>query len=193
MEIYLPYKENILNELTESYKSLIFKFIIEKININISVLFVYGLSKDLEENDNWEKISEEIALKYQSKISEIVDKWNIYIIYVSKDKATKELKNKIENNRFSNRKIVEDNFQTELTDDKANELIIKHITNTDLIKAIAETNDSIKEDYLPINENLWNFIPKDEIISGDTGKQKNLIELLKQLENENKKSSNFKI
>ena len=72
-----------------------------------------------------------------------------------------------------------------LTDEKANELIIKHITNTDLIKVIAETNDSIQEDYLPINEKLWKLIPKDEAISGDTGKQKDLIELLKQLENEN--------
>lgn len=185
MENYLPYKENILKELTESYKSLIFKFIIEKININISVLFVYGLSKDLEENDNWEKISEEIALKYQSKISNVVDKWNIYIIYVCQDTAKKELKNKIENNRFSSRKIVEDNFQTELTDENANELIIKHITNTDLIKAIAETNDSIQEDYLPINKNLWKLIPKDESISGNKDKQEDLIELLKKLENEN--------
>jgi len=185
MENYLAYKEHILKELTETYTDLIFKFIIEKININISVLFVYGLNKDLEKNDNWEKISEEIALKYQSKISDIVDKWNIYIIYVSKDKATKELKNKIENNRFSNRKIVEDNFQTELTDEKAKELIVKHITNTDLIKVLADTSDSIKEVYSPINENLWKLIPKDDTISGDTSKQKDLIELLKQLENEN--------
>lgn len=185
MENYLPYKENILKELTESYKSLIFKFIIEKININISILFVYGLSKDLEENDNWEKISEKIALKYQSKISDTVDKWNIYILYVCQDTAKKEFKNKIENNRFSNRKIVEDNFQSELTDEKANELIIKHITNTDLIKVIAETNTSIQDVYSPINKNLWNLIPKDDTINGDTGKQKDLIELLKQLENEN--------
>lgn len=126
-----------------------------------------------------------MALKYQSKISNVVDKWNIYIIYLCQDSATKELKNKIENNRFSNRKIVEDNFQTELTDEKANELIIKHITNTDLIKAIADTNDSIQEVYSPIDESLWKLIPKDETISGDTGKQKDLIELLKQLENEN--------
>ncbi|MEZ7506059.1 ABC-three component system middle component 1 [Flavobacterium sp. Arc2] len=185
MENYLPYKENILKELTETYKSLIFKFIIEKININISVLFVYGLSKDFEENDNWEKISEEIALKYQSKISDVIDKWNIYIIYVCQDKTTKELKNKIENNRFSNRKIVEDDFQTELTDEKANELIIKHITNTDLIKVIADTNGSLQEVYSPINQNLWELIPKDDTINGDTSKQKYLIELLKQLKNEN--------
>jgi hypothetical protein len=185
MESYLAYKENLLEELRETYKRLIFKFIIVKININISVLFVYGLSIDFEENDNWEKISEEVALKYQSKLSDITDKWNIYIIYVCKDIAKKELKNKIENNRFSNRKIVEDNFQSELNDENVKELIIKHITNTDLIKVIAETNISIQEIYEPINENLWKFIPKDETIIGDTGKQKKLIELLKQLENEN--------
>jgi DNA-binding HxlR family transcriptional regulator len=185
MENYLAYKENILKELAETYKGLIFKFIIEKININISVLFVYGLSKDFEENDNWEKISEEIALKYQSKINNVVDKWNIYIIYVCQDTAKKELKNKIENNRFSNRKIVEDNFQSELNDEEAKKLIIKHITNTDLIEVIAQTNVSIQEVYFPINEKLWKLIPNDETISGDTVKQKDLIELLKQLENEN--------
>lgn len=185
MENYLEYKEAILEELSEAYKDLEFMFIIEQISITISVLFVYGLSKDIEENSNWEKISEEVALKYQSKINNAVDKWNIYIIFVIKDIATKELKNKIENNRFSNRKIVEDNFKFDFNIQSANDLIITHITNTDLIKVIADTTSSIQEDYLPLNERLWGMIPNDQSITGDTEKQKALILLLKQLENEN--------
>ena len=177
-------KINIDSELLELYNVDIFHFQnIEDWKIN--VFFYFANSDKLE--TNWLNVSSSISAIYQSEIksNNEFEKWNIYLIYLSNDIISKELKNKIENNRFSNRKIVEDNFQTELTDEKANDLIIKHITNTDLIKVIAETNDSIQEDYLPVNENLWKLIPKDEIISGDTGKQKDLIELLKELENEN--------
>lgn len=177
-------KINIDSELLELYNVDIFHFQnIEDWKIN--VFFYFANSEKLDAN--WLNVSSSISAIYQSEIksSDEFEKWNIYLIYLSKDIVSKELKNKIENNRFSNRKIVEDNFKTELTDEKANELIIKHITNTDLIKAIAETNDSIKEDYLPINKNLWKLIPKDESISGNKDKQEDLIELLKQLENEN--------
>ncbi|MCK0125840.1 hypothetical protein MWU76_15725 [Gelidibacter sp. F2691] len=185
MESYLAYKENILKELSETYKNLIFKFLIENININISVLFVYGSSQDIEKNDIWEKISQVVALKYQSKITDVVDKWNIYIIFICQDIASKELKNKIENNRFSNRKIVEDNFLGEFNDLNAKALIVKHITNTDLIEVIADTNDIIQQDYLPISKSLWDLMPKDESISGRTIIQKGLIDLLKKIGDEN--------
>ena len=41
-----------------------------------------------------------------------------YIIYVTNDKTSKELKNKIENDKFSSRKIVEDNFFTKFNEQK---------------------------------------------------------------------------
>jgi hypothetical protein len=172
------------NELLELYNTDIFHFQNSE-DWKINVFFYFADSEKL--NTNWLNVSSSISAIYQSEIKSTneFEKWNIYLIYLSNDIISKELKNKIENNRFSNRKIVEDNFQSELNDEKANELIIKHITNTDLIKVISETNISIQEVYLPINENLWKLIPKDETISGDTDKQKDLLELLKQLENEN--------
>ncbi|MCF6129324.1 hypothetical protein L1S35_06540 [Flavobacterium sp. AS60] len=181
MENYLIYKEDLLKDLSSRFDTLNFKFVIEKIGINISVLFVHGTSKSFQESDTWEKISGEIALKYQSKIDNIVDKWNIYIIYVAVDHVSKELKNKIENNRFSSRKIVEDNFDGVLTNGKLNALIIKHISNTDLIKVIEETNIITQKKYSPVNEKLWKLIPDDESIIGDPMRQKQIIESIKKL------------
>ena len=71
-------------------------------------------------------------MKYQPKLESVYEKWNLYIIYVTNDKTSKELKNKIENDKFSSRKIVEDNFSQKFNEQEANKLIIIHITNSDL-------------------------------------------------------------
>ncbi len=185
MKNYLTYKETILSDLSESFEEFTFKCFIKKININISVFFVYGASNNLNKNDNWQKISEEIALKYQSKINDLNDKWNIYIIYVCSNEVNKTLKNKIENDKFSSRKIVEDKFEGVLTDEKVNEFIIKHITNTDLKDLVERTIENTELDYEPVEQKIWNIIPKNSLISGDKKLQTGLLEQIKNIQNEN--------
>jgi hypothetical protein len=49
-------------------------------------------------NDNWKRFSSMVAANYQNSnyMSEKeFDRWNFYIIYISKDAISKELKNKI--------------------------------------------------------------------------------------------------
>jgi len=185
MENYLAFRKKITDELTENFKELKFYSYIESIGVNISVFLVQGLSKHIEKEFAWKKISEEVALSYQSKIESIDDKWNIYIVYVFTDKAFKDLKSKIENDKFSSRKIVVDNISAEISYEIANEIIAKQITNTDLKSIIDKAEIQVEEIYVSADPNIWNKIPTDNLVSGNLELQKNLIEQLKSCCNEN--------
>ena len=182
---YSEYSQDVLRELTDKYSSCKFDFQMVSESVDISVFFVLTKSSVLEENDLWRKISEEIALKYQPKLESVYEKWNLYLIYVTSDKTSKELKNKIENDKFSSRKIVEDGYSIVFNSEEANQLIIKHITNSDLKDILAQTHDIIKEKYQPINTELWKLIQSDVSFSRDTDLQKQIIEQIIQLSDEN--------
>ena len=185
MEKYLEYSTDVINQLKEKYKNCDFQFLLTQSNVNISVFFVLANSFTLSEEKLWENISKEIALKYQTKLESIYEKWNLYIIYVTNDIVPKELKNKIENDKFSSRKIVEDSYTEEFNDIVANELIIKHITNTDLKGILTKTQDKIQEEYTPINSELWKLIHKDVSFGRDTELQKQIVEQIIRLSDEN--------
>ena len=185
MEKYLEYSANVIKELKEYYKTCDFHFQLIHSNINISVFFVLAESSVFSKQDLWERISKEIALKYQSKLETTYEKWNLYIIYITNDITPKELKNRIENDRFSSRKIVEDSYANEFNSDKANELIVKHITNTDLKDILNQTQDKIQIEYKPVDEELWKLVHDDALFTRDTDLQKQIIEQISKKSNEN--------
>jgi hypothetical protein len=93
-------------------------------------------------NDNWESITSSIGSYYQSKLDDEeseFERWNIYILFIVKEQVNIQLKYKIENDKFSSRKIVQENFTRALNTDSVSELIAKHILNSDL--SISELND----------------------------------------------------
>lgn len=185
MEKYLEYSTDVINQLKEKYKNCDFQFCLTQSNVNISVFFVLTNSLNLAETNLWENISKEIALKYQSKLETVYEKWNLYIIYVTSDIAPKELKNKIENDKFSSRKIVEDGYSNEFDSNEADELIIKHITNTDLKEILIKTQDKIREEYKPVNTGLWKLVHNDVSFGRDTDLQKQIVEQIIRLSDEN--------
>lgn len=185
MENYSAYSDIVLKDLSERFKQLTFKFLIQDIGVKISVFVVHGSCSNLEEGNNWRIISEEIALKFQNKIISKDDKWNIYIIYACSDKVDKELKAKIENDKFSSRKIVEDNQTKELSDEIVNNLIVKHITNTDLVNIVNNTDENIEKSYHPQKAEVWDLIPKNESVMRNKGLQNTIIEQLKKINYEN--------
>lgn len=184
MENYLVDSKAILDGLANRFENLTFKFLVLDIGVKVSVFFVYGNSSNLAKDYTWRSISEEIALKFQSKIESKEDKWNLYIVYSFMDNVDKELKARIENDKFSSRKIVEDNQTEELSDEIAKSLIVKHITNTDLIDLVNDTTENVEKDYKPKNDQIWNLI-KDTSILGNTSIQKKIIEQLKNINYEN--------
>ncbi len=175
MEKYLEYSAEVINQLKEKYTTCDFQFQSAHSNVNISVFFVLAKSSVLSEENLWENVSKEIALKYQSKLETAYEKWNLYIIYVTSDITSKELKNKIENDKFSSRKIVEDSFDKEFNYDEANRLIIKHITNSDLKEIVAATKEVTISEYIPKNEKIWELLMREEKVIGDRKVQEEFI------------------
>lgn len=185
MENYSAFSEKLTDGLSENFKELTFHSYIVNIGVNISVFLIQGLSEQIKKENTWRKISEEVALSYQSQIESIEDKWNIYIIYVFTDIAHKELKSLIENDKFSSRKIVVDNMSDDISDEIAHKIIAKHITNTDLIKTIDDADAHVEEIYVPNDLNIWSKIPTNKLVSGNLELQKNIIKQLKACCNEN--------
>ena len=178
MEKYQEYSQEILQQLSNKYTNCTFNFKLVELNVNISVFFVLTNSSVLEESNLWQKISEEVALKYQPKLDSIYEKWNLYIIYVTHDKTSKELKNKIENDKFSSRKIVEDNFYQEFGESECAELIIKHITNSDLKEIVDTTTEVNISKYIPLNTDLWKLLDTEDKVIGDKEAQECIVKEL---------------
>lgn len=183
MEKYLASGNDTVRELQEKYNDCTFHFRIYSINVAISVFFVQAKFEILEKDETWMKISEEIALRYQPKLESIYDKWNLYIIYLSTNKIPKDLKNRIENDKFSSRKIVEGIESGAFNQDVADQLVIKHITNSDLKVLVDETNAVTIDEYKPYDDYLWALVNNDEKIIGDRELQELIIDKLSQDEN----------
>lgn len=85
-------------------------------------------------SENWRDLYSSIAAYFQAGLPQNADfeRWNIYLIYISRVEVDKGLQYKIENDRFASRKIVIGNFKEEITDAGVEKLIQMHITNTDL-------------------------------------------------------------
>ena len=151
-------------------------------NFKINIFFLEANSDII--NDNWKRFSNMVAANYQNsdymKDREF-DKWNFYIIYISKDDVSKELKNKIENDKFSSRKIVEDSYDKKFNHEEANRLIVKHITNADLKEIVVATQEVTISNYIPKNEKLWKLLLDEEKLIGDRKAQEAIIKKINTL------------
>jgi hypothetical protein len=143
-------------------------------------------NSDLTELEiKWNNIVSAISMIYQANIDVEFEKWNLYIIFICSNIVPKELKAKIENDKYSSRKIVEGNINVELTKDLINCIINKHITHSDLIDIVDNTATKLEEIYIPNNSTIWSKIPTDKLISGNIELQKDIIKQLKSIYNEN--------
>ncbi|MFV8339618.1 ABC-three component system middle component 1 [Flavobacterium sp. LB3P21] len=160
----------------------IIKYVIENNDWKISVfLSVFEDQQTL--NKSWVDISSTISSAFQVNLigkENEFEKWNIYILYICKNDVEKGLKNKIENDKFSSRKIVEDNLKEILTDEVVEKLIVKHITNTDLEELLEITVVNPELTYIPLNLNIWQEIPK-EVLDNRTKNNENSKLLLNKL------------
>lgn len=173
----------IKNDLVELYGDSISLFRNDE-NWAFNVIFFNSNLDDL--NKRWDKVSSAVSMCYQADVTDEneFEKWNLYIIYVCTEKVDKELNAKIENDKFSSRKIVEDNVKEEFSNELANNLIIKYITNTDIIEIIKNTSENVRKEYLPKNETIWKLINNDSILRNKE-LQKNIIQQLKNFNYEN--------
>lgn len=84
----------------------------KKTEINSGSLhsFIVGPISEEKLNKSWDKISNYIAVHFQSNLTDEFDIWNLYVFFiVDNGGISNALKYKIENNTFSARKIVIEN------------------------------------------------------------------------------------
>ncbi len=151
-------------------------------NFRINIFFLQADNVTI--NENWKRFSNMVAANYQNSgymSDREFDKWNFYIIYISKDTLSKELKNKIENDKFSSRKIVEDSYSEEFNDNEASRLTIKHITNSDLKEIVDSTQEVTISTYNPKNEKLWELLLAEEKLIGDRKAQETFVKKINAL------------
>lgn len=112
-------------------------------------------------SEKWKVITNSVALNYQNHLQTSFEKWNIYLFFLmSQTLEDLNLKYAIENNTFSNRKIIEDaSLSTEL-------LIKKHVVNELILDSDVNRTTSYEFSY---NSIIYDVL-KDKTI-----KKKNIL------------------
>ncbi|PHS08092.1 MAG: hypothetical protein COA88_07300 [Kordia sp.] len=112
---------------------------------------LYMFSIQLKNQDELLKIHEElrdyIAIYFQSQILEKdIERWNIYQFFFIEEKIDHTSKQKVEQDKFSTRKIIHDNRQKILSDDEIKILINQELFDFEIAKR--EINNESIESYL---------------------------------------------
>lgn len=125
----------------------------------------------------FDNLTSSLSIYLEKYLEDDFTRWNVYIIYVTEKDTTKEIKYKIENDTFFARKILEDKYKSQLTDENIAKLISKHIDFTDLkINTTQPTQviyKSSSEVYLKLKD-------------VDTFSDMQIVEMLKSLEKDKK-------
>ena len=98
-------------------------------------VFAFMFDNESDLSDNWRKITSSVAAYYQSAFEDEkndFERWNIYILFIVRTPVGFQLKYKIENDKFSSRKIVHDNATEIITVDTLESFIEKYIVVSDL-------------------------------------------------------------
>ena len=85
------------------------------------------LNEEATLDEHWERITNEIAIEFISNLKDSFSKWNCYLIFICPRAVSKEIKYKIENDKFAIRKIVIDDVKKQLTDDEVALLLNERI------------------------------------------------------------------
>lgn len=118
-------------------------------------IFTITVEDEAQLNEIWIAFISDIAVYFQSKLTEKIEIWNIYTIFFVRKKISSFIKYKIEEDRYSTRKIVMDNYENEQYSKKSEEDII--------IEKLFDFTIQTQEQY--IEENMNN---KHLLLSNDS-------------------------
>jgi hypothetical protein len=133
MKASLPTTESVgfLDDLFPQFRPRLTK--IEYIG-TISV-FTFYMERADDLHENWKNITNAIAAYYQADFESeetAFERWNIYLFFLVKEPVRARLKVRIENDKFSCRKIVQDETPDDFSAELIHQLIDEHIINADL-------------------------------------------------------------
>ena len=63
-------------------------------------------------SDCWEDLTENIAINFQIDLEREIERWNIYLLFLLENEVPKEIKYKVEQDKYCCRKLVEDCLKT---------------------------------------------------------------------------------
>ena len=75
-------------------------------------LFTIAYSDNSALSDYWEDLTENIAINFQINLEREIERWNIYLIFLLENEVPKEIKYKVEQDKYCCRKLVEDCLKT---------------------------------------------------------------------------------
>lgn len=145
-------------------------------------LYIFAIQ--LKNQDELLKVHEElrdyIAIYFQSQILEKdIERWNIYQFFFIQGKVDENTKQKIEQDKFSTRKIIHDDKQKELLDEDIEKLINQELFDFE-IENRETKKDSIDSFLKKNHSSVLSLI--DEI--GTSKLDESLEQILTSLENE---------
>lgn len=156
---------------------------------DIPILFVQ-FKNNGELETNWKDLNSFITAEYLLKLKNEFSKWNTYLFYIVNHAISKSLKYKIENNKFSTRKIVVECEITEINDETIQQIISEYIINDNIEFKVK--NNEVKG--FVKNSFINSAIEQSSIKDLKNLKEENLIEVLNKLgiklKDEDKKSRN---
>ena len=103
--------------------------------IGVISVFSFYFERATDLHEHWKNMTNTIAAYYQSGFEaeeSAFERWNIYLFFLVKEPVRSQLKVRIENNKFSSRKIVQDQIPEDYPVDLIHQLINEHIINNDL-------------------------------------------------------------
>lgn len=129
---------HIMTSLKEKDESITFEglecWIKEEKDYNIYIFSIQFLDKD-ELLKVHEELRDYIAIYFQSQFLEKnVERWNIYQFFFIKNKIDEVTKQLVEQDKFSTRKIIHDDFNRELSDEDIISLIDVELFNFTISK-----------------------------------------------------------
>lgn len=77
----------------------------------IIYIFQVSIKNEMELENYHEAIAASIAVDFQANLDKAIEKWNIYLVFQCTNKISEELKEKIEQDKYSTRKFVWDGLE----------------------------------------------------------------------------------
>lgn len=120
--------------------------------------FFVNIPSEITLKGAWVQISNFIAIKFQNKLDNEFERWNVYLFYRTENMVSRDLHYSIENDTFSSRKILIGKHQSK------KDVINEHILNKDMVVESTTTkNDNSFTPNTIINESLKNIKAKKRL------------------------------
>ena len=119
-------------------------------------IFQVIVEDEVDLESNYERITAAIATEFQALLEKTIERWNIYLVFESKEKISDSLRRRVEQDKYSSRKMVWDSLsdlQLEDSNYLLNRLLLLEITRPEATDAITLT-EKIKS----IDNDLYNTI-----------------------------------